>query len=102
MLHGVNVLEESLFFNLNPDEFVILAYLISFYITQQELTIEEQVALSSFLSLIGQTLATNVADRILISTHQFSAVQKQINELIEQNKQLQKQIDQLNHRNQQL
>ena len=102
MLYGVNALEESLFFNLDPDEFVILAYLISFYIIQQDLTIEEQVSLSSFLSLIGQTLATNVAERLLISTHQVSAVQKQINELLEQNKQLQKQIDQLNQRNQQL
>ncbi len=100
MLYGVNVLEESLFFNLNPDEFVLLGYLISFYITQQELTIEEQVTLSSFLSLIGQILSTNVAEQLLLSTHQVSAVQKQINELIEQNKQLQKQIDQLNQRNQ--
>jgi len=102
VFYGVNVLDKSLFFNLDPDEFVTLAYLISLYIAQQDLTIEEQVTLSSFLSLMGQTLATHVAEQLLISTHQVSEIEKQINELVEQNKQLQKQIDQLKQRNQQL
>lgn len=82
-------------FNLDPNELALVGFLVGFAIAQENLSIEEQFIISSFLALIGQTLSTIATQRVLLKVLQQTDDQDQTKKLLEQIKQLQIEIDQL-------
>jgi uncharacterized protein YlxW (UPF0749 family) len=105
--------EESVFFDLNPDEISLIFYILGFGLAKS-LTIDELRILGTGLFLTGEVLLTILAQRLLINDvlavqqeHEATEKAKQNKKIIEelqfqneifqsQIQHLQQQVDQLN------
>lgn len=88
-------MDESLLFELSPEELVLFAFVLTLSLAQQSLTIEEEYVIGSFLSFMGHTFTAIANQRLLIRAQQSPDTQEQIKQLQEQIRQLQWQINQL-------